>query len=146
MTTLVLSDIERDTIVRRGRRLSHVTLVFNSLEGVVAIVAGLTAGSVALVGFGVDSGIELGASAVALWRLGADATPGRRARAERISYRSVGPLFIGLALYITSDAGSALVHRELPSPSLRYQRPPRSAVRRRQLSVSRAATPTSSPT
>jgi divalent metal cation (Fe/Co/Zn/Cd) transporter len=118
MTTSVLSVLERDTIVRRGRRLSFATLFFNSLEGVVAIVAGLSAGSVALVGFGVDSGIELAASAVALWRLGADAAPARRARAERIGHRVIGLLFVALALYIAYDAGSSLVRREAPSASL----------------------------
>lgn len=117
MSSTVLSALERDTIVRRGFWLSLATLIWNSLEGIIAIVAGINAGSVALVGFGVDSGIELGASAVALWRLGADAAPSRRARVERTSHRAIGFLFVALALYIAYDAGSALVHGEAPSSS-----------------------------
>ena len=117
MTTAVLSAMERDLIVRRGYRLSLLTLIWNSLEGVIAVVAGLGAGSVALVGFGVDSAIELGASAVALWRLGADTAPARRSRAERTSHRAIGFLFIALALYIAYDAASALLHRAAPATS-----------------------------
>jgi divalent metal cation (Fe/Co/Zn/Cd) transporter len=117
MSTSVLSGSERDAIVRRGRRLNVATVCCNTVEGVVAILAGFSAGSVALVGFGVDSGIELAASAVALWRLGADAAPVRRARVERISHRVIGLLFVALALYIAYDAGSALGHREAPSAS-----------------------------
>ena len=115
--TSALSAVERDTTVRRGYWLSLITLLWNSLEGVIAVVAGINAGSVALVGFGVDSGIELGASAVAFWRLGADAAPARRARVERTSHRAIGFLFVALALYIGYDAGSALLHREAPSAS-----------------------------
>ena len=89
MTISVVQKLERDIIVRRGRLLVFATLVFNSLEGLIAIIAGLNAGSVALVGFGVDSGIELGAGVVALWRLEADALPGRRARVERIAHRAI---------------------------------------------------------
>lgn len=117
MTSTVLSALERDTTVRRGYWLSLITLIWNSLEGVIAIVAGINAGSVALVGFGVDSGIELGASAAALWRLRADAAPARRARVEQISHRTIGLLFVVLALYIAGDAASALVRREAPSAS-----------------------------
>ena len=92
MTASILSALERDTMVRRGQRLSIATICCNTVEGVVAIVAGLSAGSVALVGFGIDSGIELAASGTALWRLGADAAPVRRARVERISHRGIGLL------------------------------------------------------
>jgi divalent metal cation (Fe/Co/Zn/Cd) transporter len=116
--TSVLSPVEREAMVRRGQTLSFVTLFINSVEGAVAIVAGLRAGSIALVGFGVDSGIELAASAVALWRLGADATPARRAHVERTSHRVIGTLFVALAVYIAYDAGHALVRHETPSASL----------------------------
>jgi divalent metal cation (Fe/Co/Zn/Cd) transporter len=117
MTTSVISAVERDTIVRRGRRLSFVTVFCNSVEGVVALAAGLSAGSVALVGFGVDSGIELAASAAAIWRLDADAASARRVRVERISHRMIGLLFVALALYIAYGASDALIRREAPSAS-----------------------------
>jgi divalent metal cation (Fe/Co/Zn/Cd) transporter len=117
MTASVLSSLDRATIVRRGRRLSVATIFCNTVEGVVAIVAGLSAGSVALVGFGVDSGIELAASGTALWRLGADAAPVHRARIEELSHRVIGLLFVALALYIAYDAAGALIRREAPSAS-----------------------------
>jgi divalent metal cation (Fe/Co/Zn/Cd) transporter len=108
---------ERRRLVNRGRRLSIVTLLYNSLEGVIAVVAGLAAGSVALVGFGVDSAIEVSASIVALWRLAADRDATRRDHAERVSYRLIGVLFLALALYVAADATLSLVRREEPSAS-----------------------------
>lgn len=114
---MAATDGARETLVRRSRRLNVATLSYNALEGVVAIVAGTAAGSIALVGFGVDSGIELGASCVALWRLGADAEPERRERVERMSHRIIGALFLALALYVTVDAVSALLRREEPTES-----------------------------
>jgi divalent metal cation (Fe/Co/Zn/Cd) transporter len=74
MTTLPIG-IEREGWVRRGQWLSGTTLGYNSVEGLVAIGVGLLAGSIALVGFGFDSAIELAASAAALWRLNADVNP-----------------------------------------------------------------------
>jgi divalent metal cation (Fe/Co/Zn/Cd) transporter len=107
----------RRRLVRRGRWLSVVTLLYNSLEGLIAVVAGLAAGSVALVGFGVDSAIEVSASAVALWRLAADRDATKRERAERVSYRLIGALFLALALYVAVDATLSLVRRDAPSES-----------------------------
>ncbi|HEU4628324.1 MAG TPA: cation transporter [Gemmatimonadaceae bacterium] len=78
---------------------------------------GLLAGSVALVGFGVDSVIELTASVAALWRLEADLKPARRAAAERTTLRVVGVLFLALAAYVGWDAGWALWRREAPDES-----------------------------
>lgn len=117
MTTSVLSAVERETIVRRGRGLNIATLAWNSLEGVIAIAAGVSAGSVALVGFGVDSGIELAASAMALWRLGADASPAHRERVEQVSHRAIGVLFVALAVYVAYDAASSLIRHEAPAAS-----------------------------
>jgi divalent metal cation (Fe/Co/Zn/Cd) transporter len=112
-----LPDGYRTALVRRGQWLSWLTLGYNSLEGIVAVGAGLLAGSVALVGFGVDSVIELSASAAALWRLGADLEPARRERAERVTLRVVGLLFLALAGYVAWDAGAALRAREAPDES-----------------------------
>ena len=116
MATL-LAGVERESLVRRGQRLSWLTLVYNSLEGFVAIGAGLLAGSVALVGFGFDSAIELAASAAALWRLNADVDPVERERVERLTLRAVGVLFLALALYVTLDAVNALLKQEAPDES-----------------------------
>src|SRR3990172_5040571 len=110
-------ELERRRLVNRGRWLSVVTLLYNSLEGVVAVGAGLAAGSVALVGFGVDSAIEVSASVVALWRLAADADAAQRDHAERVSYRLIGILFLALALYVATEATLSLVRREAQSAS-----------------------------
>ena len=64
--------------VQRGRRLEYLTLAWNSLEAVAAIVAGLIAGSIALVGFGLDSVIECFSGGVLLWRLRAGEEGERR--------------------------------------------------------------------
>jgi len=69
-------------LVRRGIWLNYATIGYNSLEAVGALVAGLLAGSVALIGFGFDSVIEVTAALAARWRLRADLNPVRRERAE----------------------------------------------------------------
>jgi divalent metal cation (Fe/Co/Zn/Cd) transporter len=118
MSSISALTIDRPALVRRGRWLSGATLAYNCLEGVIAVVIGLSAGSVALVGFGIDSGIEVSASVVALWRLSADAEPKRRAHVERNSHRTIGGLFLALALYIAYDAVQALRAHEAPKPSV----------------------------
>jgi divalent metal cation (Fe/Co/Zn/Cd) transporter len=116
MTSLPLG-IEREGWVRRGQWLSWMTLGYNSIEGLIAIGVGLLAGSIALVGFGFDSAIELAASVAALWRLNADVDPTERERAELLTLRFVGLLFLALALYVTVDAANALFKREAPEAS-----------------------------
>ena len=118
MSTSAALAFDRLVLVRRGRSLSAATLAYNCLEGVIALIVGLSAGSVALVGFGIDSGIEVSASVIALWRLSADAEPVRRARVESISHRTIGCLFLALALYVAFDAIHALLHHEAPAASV----------------------------
>ncbi len=110
----MLTAAERATFVKRGKLLSRVTLAYNSAEGVAAIVTGALAGSVALMGFGIDSVIEVVSSVAALRRLGADADAEQRARAERLSLRIIGACFIALALYIALEAGHALLTHDVP--------------------------------
>jgi hypothetical protein len=76
---------DREALVRRGLLLNYATISYNALEAIVALVAGLLAGSVALVSFGFDSVIEVTASGAGQWRLRADFDPLKRARVERIS-------------------------------------------------------------
>ena len=103
-----------NTFVRRGRRLEYLTLGWNSVEAALAIFAGLLAGSIALVGFGLDSVIECSSGAVLLWRLGSGGDAERR---ERIAVRLVGVSFLLLAAYIAFDAVTSLVQREAPRES-----------------------------
>lgn len=94
--------------IRRGRILEYVTIVWNSLEGILAIGAGIMAGSIALVGFGVDSVIEVSSGAIILWRLSAGD------HREQLALRLVGVSFLALAAYVTFDAVKALWFSEAP--------------------------------
>lgn len=109
---------EREAVVRRGKRLTWVTIAYNSAEAVLSIGAGLLAGSVALVGFGFDSVIELSSSVAGLWRLASDSSPVARARAERRALRVIGVCFLLLAAYVLTDALRTLVTREHPKESI----------------------------
>ncbi len=111
-------EIDRASAVRRGKRLEYATVSYNSLEGLVGIVAGLVAGSIALVGFGFDSVIEVTSGAVLLWRLHADVDPARREQVETVSLRIVGICFLILALYIAYDSARTLFLREGAERSL----------------------------
>src|SRR5689334_5984899 len=117
MPTLALSGT-RDALLRRSVRLNVLTIAYNLLEGVVALIAGALAGSIALTGFGLDSLIELTASLTALWRLRHDADPRMRERAERLSLRVIGALFVALATYVAVDAVRALYQRQPPNESM----------------------------
>lgn len=106
----------RSASVRRGRLLEYLTIGWNSLEAVASIVAGLFAGSIALVGFGLDSLIEVSSGAALLWRLHMDA-PERRERAERVALKIVGVSFLLLAAYVAFDSVKSLIKREAPESS-----------------------------
>lgn len=106
--------MDRSLLVRRGQVLSRITLGYNSVEGVASIIAGAMAGSVSLVGFGIDSIIEVTSSVASLWRLRADHDLGQRERTERLAVRIIGFCFVGLAVYIAWDAGHALWTKEAP--------------------------------
>jgi divalent metal cation (Fe/Co/Zn/Cd) transporter len=116
----VISDasITREELVRRGQRLEYFTVGWNSVEALVSIIAGLFAGSVALVGFGLDSLIEVASGAALLWRLHHDFDPARREGAERTTLRVVGLCFIALAAYIVYESGSTLMRYEEPERSI----------------------------
>lgn len=112
--TIGASAADRAALVARGRRLTWWTLAYNVAEGLVAVAAGAAADSVALFGFGVDSVIEVAASAASLWRLGRDADAAARERAERIAHRIIGACFLGLAAYVAYDAGRGLWLHDKP--------------------------------
>jgi divalent metal cation (Fe/Co/Zn/Cd) transporter len=110
--------LTRPELVRRGQRLEYFTIGYNSLEGLVSVVAGLIAGSVSLVGFGLDSAIEVASGAALLWRLHHDLNPFRREQVERTTLRIVGWCFVALAAYIAYESGSALIQHEAPERSI----------------------------
>jgi len=104
--------------VERGVWLEWFTVGYNSLEGLVALIAGFLAGSIALVGFGLDSAIEVTSGGVLLWRLYSDAEENRRARMEATALRIVGICFLALAIYVGYEAGTSLAYKETPEHSL----------------------------
>lgn len=109
---------ERRAQIRRGQILEYFTVGYNSLEGVIAIVSGIVASSIALVGFGFDSAIEVISGLTLLWRLYADVDEERRERVEQRALRIVGVSFIVLAAYVAFDAVKSLVRREAPDESI----------------------------
>ena len=117
-TEVLNPESKRAAAVKRGRYLEYFTIGYNSLEGLIAVVAGLIAGSIALVGFGFDSLIEVTSGAVLLWRLHTDVNEERRERVEAISLRIVGACFVCLAIYVSYDSINSLIGREAPDESL----------------------------
>lgn len=103
---------------RRAVRFAQVTIAYNVVEAVVAVSAGLAAGLVSLVGFGVDSGIEVLAATVVLARLRADLGRGDLdEEKERRALRFIGATFFALAAYVTFEGVGGLLGGEGPRAS-----------------------------
>jgi divalent metal cation (Fe/Co/Zn/Cd) transporter len=110
--------LERSAVVGRGRRLEYFTIGWNAIEGLVAVVIGVIAGSLSLVGFGIDSFIELTSGFALLWRMSVDAEMPRRELNERRALRIVGVCFILLAAYITYESVLDLWSSRTPEQSI----------------------------
>jgi len=110
--------IDRQALARRGRQLEYFTIAWNTLEGLVAVIAGAVAGSISLVGFGIDSFIEVTSGGVLLWRMSVDADVRKRERREKLSLRIVGVCFLALAAYVGYESISDLVSRKSPEHSI----------------------------
>ena len=108
----VVEPEQRAALARRGRVLSVITILYNALEGIVAVTAGAIAGSISLVGFGVDSSIEVASGGAAMWRLHADVDAARRERVEVLAHRAIGLSFCALAAYVAYDSAYGLLRRE----------------------------------
>jgi divalent metal cation (Fe/Co/Zn/Cd) transporter len=108
----------RGAVVARGKRLEYLTIAWNGVEAVVALVSGVIAGSVALIGFGLDSVIETASALILLWRLRSDSEPSRRERSELLARRLVGVCFLLLAAYVTVESVCALWMRERAARSI----------------------------
>jgi divalent metal cation (Fe/Co/Zn/Cd) transporter len=114
---------DRSELLKKGIRLEYLTVGWNSLEAVVAVVAGLAAGSIALVGFGLDSVVEVLAGSMLLWRLRMEVAHAHgeceeTEQAERRALRFVGATFFLLAAYVTYESGRKLANQERPEESL----------------------------
>jgi divalent metal cation (Fe/Co/Zn/Cd) transporter len=101
-------------LVRHGRRLEYVTLGWNGIEAVVAVGSGAIAGSTALIGFGIDSLIEMSSGMLLLWRL----QVGERGQArEQAALRLVGYSFLALAGYVAFESAESLIRKRAPEAS-----------------------------
>lgn len=100
----VLAPGQRQAAVRRATRLNRLTLGYNAVEAVVALGAGVLAGSISLVGFGLDSVVEVSASLVLTWRLAAERGGGCTQEADRRATKAVALSFAALAAYVGFEA------------------------------------------
>jgi len=116
----VSRDDARGVLLRRGLFLEYTTITYNIAEGVLSLLAGIVAGSIALVAFGFDSSIEVAAAIVVARRLSAEV----RARhldhsgSERRALRAVGVTFLALGAYIVASSARALAVGDRPEGSV----------------------------
>lgn len=113
---------DRSALLTRGLLLEFLTVGWNLIEGIVAIAAALGSGSVALLGFGVDSFVESVSGSVLIWRLGSEkrgnADEEVIERIERHAEQLVGISFFALAAYVAVDATTSLLTQERPDVSV----------------------------
>ncbi len=107
----------RQRHLQRGITLEYLTVGWNALEGLIAVASGAVAGSVALIGFGIDSFIETSSGAILLWRLRSERDGGNVEVVERLALKLVGVSFVLLAIYVGGDAIKSLLQREKPEHS-----------------------------
>lgn len=113
---------ERRQLLQRALGLEYLTVGWNLIEGTIAVSAALAAGSVALLGFGIDSFVESSSAAVLIWRLAVERSGARSGceieRIEERALRLVGLSLFLLALYVAMDALAAIWWRERPTVSM----------------------------
>lgn len=106
-------------LYRRALKLEYFTVLYNIIEGVVSILAGAAAGSIALVGFGLDSFIECFSGGILIWRLNRHSDDGEKEkRLEKRAVKLVALSFFLLAAYVALEAGRKLYCMEMPDGSL----------------------------
>ena len=110
----------KEELQKRALLLSYLTVGYNLLEGAVSIFAGYLAGSIALVGFGLDSFVESLSGAVMIWRFRPHPgrTPEEEERLEKKAVKLVGYTFFILAAYVLYGSVEKLWLQEAPDPSL----------------------------
>ena len=108
----------REQAVTRQKWLTAATIGWNGAEGVIAIAAGLAAGSVSLIGFGLDSGIEVSAALILAWRLAQERRTGCKQEADRLAQRLIAVSFAALAVYVGVESVRDLVLADRPGQSL----------------------------
>lgn len=112
-TFALLTPQRRATLARRAQLLAGASVVYNVVEAVVAIAAGRVAGSAALIGFGLDSTVEVASGLIILWQFRHPLPESR----ERLAGRLIGLSFFALALYVTYESLSSLLTGARPDSS-----------------------------
>ncbi|MCP4305972.1 MAG: cation transporter [bacterium] len=110
--------LDRTAALRRAKVLNRLTIGWNLVEGIVAVWAGWLAGSVSLIGFGLDSGIEVSAALILAWRLAKDRAGECSQEADRRAQRLVAISFGVLAAYVSYEAVADLVAGNQPDVSI----------------------------
>jgi divalent metal cation (Fe/Co/Zn/Cd) transporter len=105
----------RRGLVRRARLLAGLGLAWHLVEATVALIAGIAAGSIALVGFGADSVVEGAAGVVVLWRFSSSRAGSEGA--ERRAQRLIGASFFAIAVYVSVEAVRTLLGGDHPETS-----------------------------
>jgi cation diffusion facilitator family transporter len=110
----------KPNLYRRALFLSYFTIGYNVLEGAVSILAGVLAGSIALIGFGLDSILESLSAGVMIWRFRAHGSLSEKEeeKREKLATRLVAYTFFILGAYVLYESISKLVLQEIPEPSL----------------------------
>ena len=113
----------RSGLLTRALRLEYLTVGWNVVEGVIAIAAAMASGSVALLGFGIDSFVESASGSVMIWRLRAERNADeddeeRIEHVERRAQKLVAGSLILLAAYIAWDSVTSLIAGDRPEPSM----------------------------
>ncbi|MBL8720225.1 MAG: cation transporter [Myxococcales bacterium] len=103
--------------VGRALRLEYLTVGWNVVEGLIAVTAALAAGSIALLGFGLDSFVECASGLVMIWRLRSERADHSPEDIEHRARRLVALSLFVLAAYVAFEAARSLWTREHPSPS-----------------------------
>ena len=113
-TFSLLTPSRRSVLIRRARLLAGASVAYNVVEAIVAIGSGRVADSTALVGFGLDSTVEVASGLVILWQFGRPMPEER----ERLAQRLIAASFFALAAWIAVEAVRALATFDVPDPSL----------------------------
>lgn len=109
---------DRQTLIGRALAIEWLLIVYNVIEMAAAETFGILAGSIALVGFGLDSFVEVSAASILVWRLRMERAGRPHEAAERKALRFVGITFFALAAYVGYRSIADLVAGEPPLPSL----------------------------
>jgi divalent metal cation (Fe/Co/Zn/Cd) transporter len=118
MSGVVTNQEARVELLSSGRKLEYFTIGWHLLEGGISVAAGLAAGSLSLVGFGVDSLIELFSGTAMLWRFRVDHKVEQRERNEMRTLKFIGWCFMALSVYLIFESMVSLVKRQAPERTL----------------------------